>query len=129
VWARRCSALPELLELVLQTSLGGHGLLVARMLGAAVLALGVAWWIARNEPQEQGITRCAAGFIVYNLAVGLLFALHALAAARPAILPWIVGLVHLLAGVGLGVTLLLPPDRSRPETGARNRASGEGTTD
>jgi len=85
--------------------------------------------IARNEPQEHGIARSAPGFIVYNLAVGLLFVLHALAAARPAILPWIVGLVHLVASVGLGLTFLLPPDWSRPKTGGRNRASGERTTD
>jgi hypothetical protein len=95
---------PQVLALLLDVSLDAAGLLAARLLGSAVLALGLTWWIARREPAGQGIGRCAAGYLVYNLAVGLLFSLRALAAARPA-LPWLVGVAHVLAGLGFGVAL------------------------
>jgi hypothetical protein len=83
---------PQLIALLMDAPLESGGLLVARMLGSAVLALGLTWWLARNDP--QGPSRCRVGFLVYNVALGVLFALHALQAARPA-LPWLVGIAHL----------------------------------
>ena len=119
---------PELLGLLLDAQLDAYGLLVAQLLGGAVLALGVTWWMARSGP-EQALSRCVAGYIVFNLAMGLLFALQALEATRPAVLPWIVGVVHLVMGLGLIVTLLLPPDWRDPATHAGGSARGEGPAD
>ena len=81
--------------------LDSAGLLVARMLGGAVLALGITWWIARNDP--QGASRCMVGFLVYNFALGVLFAFQALQAARP-VLPWLVGIAHLSIAAAFAVT-------------------------
>ena len=86
---------PQLAALLLDAPLDGPGLLVARGLGGAALALGLTWWIARNDARARA--RCTAGFIIYNVAVGALFAFQALQAARPA-LPGMVGVVHLVAG-------------------------------
>jgi hypothetical protein len=86
---------PQVAALLLDASLDGTGLLVARGLGGAALALGLTWWIVRND--SRAVARCAAGFIIYNVVVGALFAFQALQAARPP-LPWLVGIVHLLAG-------------------------------
>ena len=88
-------AYPPVIAFVADARLDANGLLVARMLGAAVLALGVTWWTARNDPER--LSRHAAGFIAYNIGVGALFALAATAAARPA-LPALVAVTHLVAG-------------------------------
>ena len=93
---------PQVAALLLDASLDGTGLLVARGLGGAALALGLTWWIARND--ARALAYCTAGFIIYNVAVGALFAFQALQAARPA-LPWLVGIVHLLAGGAFAATI------------------------
>ena len=86
---------PQLAAPLLDAPLDGNGLLLARALGGAALALGLTWWIARND--ARALAYCTAGFIIYNAAVGALFAFQALRTARP-LLPWLVGIVHLLAG-------------------------------
>src|SRR5262245_2481406 len=101
---------PELVSLLLSEPLDAYGLVVAQLLGGATLALGLTWWMARAAP-EQPLSRYVPGYIVFNLVVGLLFLLQALEATGSAALPGIVGAVHLLAGLGLTATLLLPPGR------------------
>jgi hypothetical protein len=95
-------AYPQFVALLLDATLDAGGLLVARMLGSAALALGITWWMARRETAR--LSRYTAGYIVYNLGVGALFALAALTAVRPA-LPWLVCIVHLVAGVGFGAAV------------------------
>src|SRR5262249_31424844 len=60
-------------RLLVDVTLDAGGAIVARMLGVAVLALGITWWLARAEPG-----RCTPGFLVYNFGVGLLFGWAAL---------------------------------------------------
>ncbi len=100
-------AYPQVLSILLDATLDAGGLLVARMLAAAALAIGLTWWLARKEPDV--LARNAAGFLVYNLAIGALFLLQGFAAARP-LLPWLLGVVHV--GAGAGFVILAP--RSRP---------------
>lgn len=83
----------------------GVGLVVARLLGTAIIALGLTWWFARGDLRQK-FKRIAPGFIVYNLGVGLLFLLYALAAGRRDPLPWVVGLVHLSLGLAFGVAVV-----------------------
>lgn len=90
---------PQIVALLLATSLDGTGQLIARMLGSAVLALGVTWWLARRDPFPQLMSRYAAGFLVYNVGIALLFLVRALVVAAPA-LPLVVAIVHVLAGLG-----------------------------
>ena len=88
-------ALPrEVALLLVDASLDAQGLVVARVLGVAALALGVTWWAARDD--AHGVSRCGAGFIVYNTGVGALFGWAARGASHP-VLPWIVCVVHLAA--------------------------------
>ena len=69
-------AYPQLVALLMDATLDAGGLMVARMLGSAALALGITWWIARSEPSR--LSRYTAGYIAYNLSVGALFALAAM---------------------------------------------------
>jgi hypothetical protein len=97
-------------ELLLAATLAGVGLVVARVLGIAVIALGLTWWLARSFLHQQ--LKCIApGFISYNLGVGLLFLFYALAATRPVPLSWAVALVHLLQGLTFTATVVI---RHRP---------------
>jgi hypothetical protein len=100
-------ALPrEVVQLLIDATLDARGLIVARMMGVAVLALGITWWMARGDADR--LSRYAAGFIVYNLGVGALFGWAALAASQPA-LPWIVCVAHLAAGVAFAVLVRRSP--------------------
>jgi hypothetical protein len=90
---------------------GISSLVVARMGGIAAAALGLTWWWARKDAAQQ-LRRIAPGFLGYNLGVGLLFLLHALAGGQ-ALLPWSVAAVHLLAGVAFAAALSRRPGGSR----------------
>ena len=97
----------EVALLLIDVTLDVRGQIVARMLGVAVLALGITWWMARGDADRR--SPHSAGFIVYNLGVGALFGWAALGARQPA-LPWIVCIAHLTAGVAFGMLV----GRSRP---------------
>lgn len=91
-------AFPQIMIFLLDVPLDAGGLMVTRILGTAVLGLGVTWWLAHKD--ARGLGRNASGFLIWNLGVGALFAFQALSVARPA-LPWIVAVGHLAAGLGL----------------------------
>jgi hypothetical protein len=96
--------------LLLAATLVGIGLVIARMLGTAVIALGITWWLARSDVHRQ-LRRMAPGFIGYNPGVGMLFLLYALVVTRPVPLSWAVALVHLLVGFAFSATVVI---RHRP---------------
>ena len=111
------------LGLLLAATLGDVGLVVARMVGIAVIALGLTWWLARSVLHRQ-FKWIAPGFISYNLGVGLLFLLYALAATRPVPLSWVVALVHLLEGLAFTGTVVIRHRRARSDArGAKSRAA------
>jgi len=94
-------ALPrEVASLLVDVDLDGRGLIIVRIMGIAILALGVTWWKAARDAGRLSLY--SAGFVVYNVGVGALFGWAALAASHP-VLPWIVCAVHLVAGVTFGV--------------------------
>lgn len=96
------AAFPSVVDVLIDTPLDAGGRLVARMLGVALLAVGLSWWLARGDAARAA--RQAPGFIVYNLGIGALFALAALAAAHP-LLPAIVAVVHVAAGALLAAVV------------------------
>jgi hypothetical protein len=97
-------AYPSLVAFLMAAPVDSNGLLVARMMGGAMLALGVTWWIARAEPGR--LTHYVAGYLIYNLVVGVLFVAAALYASR-ALVPWIVAIVHLGAGAAFGTAMAM----------------------
>jgi len=88
-------------DLLLNATLDASGFVVARVLGAGLIALGLTWWFARLEPERRGLRRCTPGFIVYNLGAGLVIVLQALAAARAVPVVWLAAVLHVLVGLGM----------------------------
>lgn len=86
---------PGIAPLLIAAPLDAGGLLVARMMGGAVLALGITWWLLHRD--AVAMSRCVPGFLVYNFVVGILFVVTALATMRPA-LPALLGAAHILIG-------------------------------
>jgi hypothetical protein len=86
----------------------GVALMVARMAGVAIVALGIDWWRARGQLDVAGLRRVAPGFLGYNLGIGLLFLARALELAGQPI-PWIVAIAHLAFAAVLAVLLAQLP--------------------
>jgi hypothetical protein len=88
-------ALPSLVaSLLLGASLDTPaGLVVARVTGAALLALGVACWLARHDEQGRAAKGLTAALLLYNIAVAAVLA-HAGTGVK-------------LFGVGLWPTVVL----------------------
>ena len=76
----------------------GTGAVAARLAGIAVASVGISWWPDRNRLDAERLRQIAAGFIVYNLGVGLLFVAYAWTADRLLPVAWLVAAVHLFAG-------------------------------
>jgi hypothetical protein len=94
------------MELLLAETIVGIGLIVARMFGLAIIALGMTWWLTRSDLHRQ-LKRMAPGFIIYNLGVGIVFLLYALLATRPVPFSWAVALLHLLVGVAFSAAVVI----------------------
>ena len=118
--------LPDLLGFLAQTPLDRGGSLVARMFGVAVFAIGLTWWRARNEPSAGAV--CTLGFLAYNIGVGALFGVAAVASVRPFV-PSLVAVLHLLIAGAFGATFVLPGDSARSrEATVRSGESAQART-
>jgi hypothetical protein len=91
----------DAIGLLLNAALSGASLVVARVLGIALIALGLTWWSARRAP--AALRSRAVGFLAYNLGMGLLLLLLALLAGRFAAVLWLVAWLHLLTGLGFAL--------------------------
>jgi hypothetical protein len=84
-----------LASLLLQSPLGGPGVVIARLAGGGLLALGIACWYARGAPLTPAGLGVSRAFLAYNLVACAILAL-----ARP---PFPGGLVALGASVFHGL--------------------------
>jgi hypothetical protein len=73
-------------------------LVVARMAGSALLAIGVAAWLARSDDRTPSQTGVLAGSLVYNLAVAAVLAYAALTLRMSGIALWSVVALHAALG-------------------------------
>jgi hypothetical protein len=82
-------------RLLLSATVAGAGLVIARMTGIALVALGLTWWFARDRHDAGWLHRIAAGFLVYNVGVGLLFLAYMWSAGRVLGVPLLIAVLHL----------------------------------
>ncbi len=63
-------------------------LAVARVGGAALLTLGVAFWLARDDSQSRAARGLVAAMVIYNLAVVLILAVAGIRSPHAGIVLW-----------------------------------------
>ena len=95
----------DVAELLLAAPIEGTGIIVARIMGVAILAMSVTWWRDRHPFDERQARHVAPTFIVYNLGVGLVFLFYVWGADRLMVVPWLVAAVHLLAAGAFAAAL------------------------
>ena len=81
-----------------------------RVAGAALLALAVSCWFARNTPQSRASMGVAGGFALYNLATTLILAHAGLFQEADSLLLWPTVVLHGFLAVLL-VTALIQVSR------------------
>jgi hypothetical protein len=91
--------------LLLGAPLADAGLVVARLAGGGLLALGMACWFARATPSAPAGLGVAGAFLVYNVAASVVLAL---ARPAPTTSPLQLGaaVLHGFLAIGLSVALL-----------------------
>ena len=73
--------------------------LLGRLTGAALLALGVACWLARGDAQSRAAGGLIAGMVVYNLGAVALFAFASIGLGLHGLALWPVVVLHAAMGV------------------------------
>ena len=63
-------------------------IVVSRIAGAALLSLGVASWLSRNDTQSPATAGLITAMLLYNLAVAILLAIAALGSGLHGLLLW-----------------------------------------
>jgi hypothetical protein len=96
--------------ILLGATIDGASLVIARMAGIGIAAMGLAWWVARNRLEGPGLRQVAVSFIVYNLGVGLTLVAYAWGASQSLPLALLAGVVHLLAGLTFVIAATRSPE-------------------
>jgi hypothetical protein len=95
-------------------------LAVARVAGAALLALGIACWGARREAGSRAANGVITALVFYNLAVVAILAYAALGEGVAGIFLWPVVVLHAVFA-GWCIACIRPRSRSTPQAGWRSR--------
>jgi hypothetical protein len=72
------------------------GLLLGRLAGAAILALSVACWLARNDEKSRAAIGIAAAMLLYNIAAIVLLAYAGLSVHLSGVGLWPAVLIHVV---------------------------------
>jgi hypothetical protein len=102
--------------LLLQVPVVGTAVVIGRMMGIALTAIGLTWWLERHRLDREQLRQLAPGFLLYNFGVGLLFLAYAWEGDR-LLVPWLVAAVHL--GAGAAFVAALTRLSSAAKTGSR----------
>jgi len=107
-------ALLELPSLVVSLLFGGSldtptALAVARIIGSALISIGVACWLARNDPQSRAAAGLIAALLFYNAAAAVVLAHAGLGLGLSGIRLWPTVVLHAALAIWCVACLRLKP--------------------
>jgi len=92
-------------------------ILIARILGAALLAIGVASWMARKDELNPSLFGLLIGILIYNTGVSILLVYSAAVLMMTGVMLWPTVLFHALLAIWGGVLLGGHPERTSRRNG------------
>jgi hypothetical protein len=94
------------------------GVMLGRIGGVALMAIGIAYWGARNDSGSAARSGTLKAITFYNAGVGLLAVLFAAIAKTGGIVLWSVGVLHLALAAAFAISFRCPKDTSSTKSGA-----------
>jgi hypothetical protein len=91
---------------------GPAALTVARLAGAALLALGVACWLAAFDPQSCAARGVVSALVIYNLGAAIILGVAGIQSARTGIGLWPAVILHVTMTVWCFINLLVQPHQN-----------------
>ncbi len=85
---------PIVVRLLFGADISGVGVVISRIAGAALLAIGVACWLARNDPGRPAQLGLLTGVLIYDTAAAVLLAYAGLFLDMAGIALWPVVVFH-----------------------------------
>jgi hypothetical protein len=104
-------------RLLLGAEPGAVGSMVGRIVGVALLALGIACWGARADPGGAARTGTLRAITTYNAGAGLLLVAFAATGKAHGVVVWIAGLLHVALAVGFAISLWVLVPTATPQSG------------
>src|SRR5208282_5972695 len=90
---------PIVVRLLFGAEIAGVGVVMSRVAGAALLAIGVACWQARNDPGRPLQLGLLTGVLIYDIAAAALLAYAGLFLDMAGSVLWPAVVVHVVLGV------------------------------
>jgi hypothetical protein len=100
---------PIVVRLLFGAEIAGVGVVMSRVAGAALLAIGVACWPARNDPGCPAKLGLLSGVLIYDLAAAALLAYVGLFLDMAGIALWLAVVVHVVLSIWCVACLWIKP--------------------
>ncbi len=96
-------------RLLLGTEISGASIPLGRVAGAALLALGVACWLARDDPQSRAARGLVVAMLMYNLVATAVLAFAGIGLGLHGIVLWPAVVLHAVMAIWCIVCLRRSP--------------------
>lgn len=94
------------------------GVMLGRVCGVALMALGIACWSARADSESAARAGTLKAITFYNAGAGLLLVLFAVIGKTGGIVLWSAAVLHLALATAFAVSFWRPKDTSSTKSGA-----------
>jgi hypothetical protein len=100
---------PIVARLLLGAEINDVGVVISRVAGAALLAIGVACWLARNDPERPAQLGLLTGVLIYDLAAAAILAYAGLFLDMAGLALWPAVVLHSALALWCAVSFRMRP--------------------